>query len=153
MSYFDKFDAQEAKLANVLDANNLLHVFKTDCYPLRLTITQNQAPDAQMALYEQAEDGVSSRDAKLVLTFPVGDIGVQVYGRLVISDALMGKIKNHGKKMRDLWLQANFATSLMPERQRLEDDTEGDCDEAEGENNAAFEGFFDDDGKETDTDE
>lgn len=153
MNYFEKFDAQEAKLANILDANGLLHSFNTDDYPMRLTITQNQAPDAQMALYEQETDGFSSRDAKLVLTFPVGEIGVQVYGRLIISDALMGKIKNHAKKMRDLWLQANFATSLLPERQRLDDDTEPDCDEAEGENNAAFEDFFGDDGGAPDTEE
>lgn len=146
MSFFDKFDAQETKLANILDANSLLHVFKTDCYPMRLTITQNQALDAQMALYEQSEGSVSSRDAKLVLTFPVGEIGVQVYGRLIISDALMGKIKNHAKKMRDLWLQANFATSHLPERQRLDDDTEPDCNEAEDENNAAFDDFFNDGG-------
>lgn len=147
MSFFDKFDAQETKLANILDANSLLHVFKTDCYPMRLTITQNQAPDAQMALYEQSEGSVSSRDAKLVLTFPVGEIGVQVYGRLIISDALMGKIKNHAKKMRDLWLQANFATSHLPERQLL-GDTEGERDygEEEDENNAAFDDFFNDGG-------
>lgn len=153
MSFFDKFDAQEAKLANILDANSLLHVFNTKVYPMRLTIMQNQAPDAQMALFETAEDGVSSRDAMLVLTFPVGEIGVRVHGRLVISDALMGKIKNHAKKMRDLWLQANFATSLLPERQRLEDDTEPECDEAESENSAAFEDFFGDDGGAPNTDE
>ena len=153
MSYFDKFDAQDAKLANILDANNLLHVFKTDAYPMRLTITQNQAPDAQMALYETADDGVSSRDAMLVLTFPVGEIGVRVQGRLVISDSLMGKIKNHAKKMRDLWLQANFATSLLPERQRLDDDTEPAQEEGDDANAAAFDDFFGDDGEKPDTDE
>ena len=152
MSYFDKFEAQQAKLENTMEANGLLHKFCTDKYPMSLTISQNQAPEAQMALYEQdSGDGVSSRDAKLVLTFPVGEIGVRVYGRLIISDALMGKIKNHGKKMRDLWLQANFATSLMEERKKQNpEEPDAPVDEApEGD----FEEFFEDDREPVDEDE
>lgn len=141
MGYFDKFEAQENKLAELLADENLLHVFRTDCYPLSLTVSQNQAPDAQMSLYAQSDDAVSSRDAKLVLTFPVGEIGVYVYGRLVISDALMNKIKNHGKKMRDLWLQANHATNYLPERRPVNYDAEPvGCADA-----ACFDGFYEDD--------
>ena len=103
MNYFDKFDAMDARLENTLADKYLLHKFSADSYPMSLTITQNQTPDAQMALYEQDEDGVSSRDARLVLTFPVGEIGVRAYGRLIIPDALLSKIKNCGKKMRDLY--------------------------------------------------
>ena len=77
-----------------------------------LTISQNQTPDAQMALYNNDTDGVSSQDAKLVLTFPVGEIGVRVYGRLIIPDQLLNKIKNCGKKMRDLWLQGDYARRM-----------------------------------------
>lgn len=118
MNYFEKFNAQKEKLENILEENGLLHKFKTDAYPMSLTITQNMAPSAQMALYETATEGASSRDAKLILTFPVGEIGIRMYGRLVISENLMNKIKNHGKKMRDLWLQANFAAAMLVESQK-----------------------------------
>lgn len=121
MSYFDKFDAQEAKLENIMEANGLLYQFNTSAYPITLTITPNEAPDEQMALYENKADDASSKDAKLVLSFPVGEIGVRVYGRLIISDALLGKIKNQGKKMRDLWLQANFA-SVMDDAEHTSSD-------------------------------
>ena len=93
MNYFEKFQAQQEKLANVLDECHLLHQFSANSYPMTLTISQNQAPEAQMELYDTASDGVSSRNSKLILTFPVGDIGVRVYGdRLIISDNLLKKI-------------------------------------------------------------
>ena len=112
-NYFEKFEAQEQKLENILEDKCLLHKFRTDTYPMTLTISQNQTPDAQMAIYNQQEDGVSSQDAKLVLTFPVGEIGVRVYGsRLIIPDTLLSKIKNCGKKMRDLWLQGDYARRM-----------------------------------------
>ena len=79
-----------------------------------------------MQLFETSTDGVSSQDAKLVLQFLVGEIVVRVYGRLIISDALMGKIKNQAKKMRDLWLQANFAERMAQksnESSTYDDDT------------------------------
>lgn len=112
MSYFDKFTAQEEKLDNLLSKNELLYDFDTDSCPITLTVFPNAAPDSQMAMFEQSADGISSKDAKLVFQFPVGEIGVRVYGRLIISDALMGKIKNQAKKMRDLWLQADFAARM-----------------------------------------
>lgn len=112
MNYYEKFSAQNEKLTNILDEHHLLHTFKTNAYPMTLTVQVNQAPGEQMALYEDSDEGVSSRDAKLVLTFPVGEIGVRVYGRLIIPETLMNKIKNCGKKMRDLYLQGEFATRM-----------------------------------------
>lgn len=135
MNYFEKFNAQKEKLTTLLDEHHLLHTFQVKNYPMSLTVSVNQAPGEQIALYEQAgDDGVSSRDAKLVLTFPVGEIGVRTHGRLVVSDALMNKIKNIGKKMRDLYLQADYA-SRIEEKKRLqneqadEEDTGEDADE------------------------
>jgi hypothetical protein len=123
MNYFEKFEAQEQKLENILEDKCLLHKFRTDTYPMTLTISQNQTPDAQMALYNEQGDGVSSQDAKLVLTFPVGEIGVRVYGsRLVIPDTLLGKIKNCGKKMRDLWLQGDHARRMEVFNKQPDDD-------------------------------
>ena len=125
MNYFEKFEAQEQKLENILEDKCLLHKFRTDTYPMTLTISQNQTPDAQMALYSEQGDGVSSQDAKLVLTFPVGEIGVRVYGsRLVIPDTLLGKIKNCGKKMRDLWLQGDYARRMELFAYQPEDDAD-----------------------------
>lgn len=157
MNYFDKFDAQEAKLENTLADKYLLHEFRADRYPMTLTITQNQAPDSQMALYENDVDGVSSQDAKLVLTFPVGEIGVRVYGRLIIPDTLLSKIKNIGKKMRDLYLQADYAKRMeldgrcfIPDRSgTVTESDDGDEEDAPGDDEA-FDGFFDDDKKESD---
>lgn len=125
MNYFEKFEAQEQKLENILEDKCLLHKFRTDTYPMTLTISQNQTPDAQMALYSEQGDGVSSQDAKLVLTLPVGEIGVRVYGsRLVIPDTLLGKIKNCGKKMRDLWLQGDYARRMEVFAQQPADDAD-----------------------------
>ena len=145
MNYFEKFEAQRDKLANTLEDYHLLHQFSAKTYPMSLTISQNQAPDAQMALYDQSDDGVSSKDAKLVLTFPVGEIGVRVYGgRLIIPETLLGKIKNIGKKMRDLYLQGDYARRMKergkapvqdnPESESIEedvDDDEGDEEDSE----------------------
>ncbi len=110
--YFEKFDAQANKMANLMDANGLLHTFCADKYPITMTVQPNTTPSEQMEMFDTSTDGVSSDDAKLVLQFFVGEIVVRVYGRLIISDALMGKIKNQAKKMRDLWLQADFASRM-----------------------------------------
>lgn len=148
MSYFDKFEAQETKLENIMEANHLLHKFDTSTYPITLTITPNESPDEQTALYETEAGDSSSKDAKLVLSFPVGEIGVRVYGRLIISDALLGKIKNQGKKMRDLWLQGNFA-SMMTDTKRTSD---SEVPEKVGYDSEAlspdFKEFFEDDSSE-----
>lgn len=152
MDFFKAFNEQNNKLAKVLDENGLLHTFSTKTYPLTLTVSQNQAPEAQMALFEQAEDGVSSRDAKLVLTFPVGEIGVKIYGRLIMPAALMNKIKSCGDKMRDLYLQGYYAAQ-MKERGPSPVDTETEDTEDE-EAKADFAEFMEDDtAAETDTEE
>ena len=65
-----------------------------------------------MALFDRAAEGVSSRDAALVFRFLVAEINVRVYGRLVISDALMSKIKRQATKMLLLWLQADHAARM-----------------------------------------
>lgn len=137
MNYFEKFNAQKEKLDNLMDEHHLLAKFNTTSYPISLYVTQNQAPGAQMALYEQAEDGVSSRDSQLVLTFPVGEIGVRIHGRLIMPDTLLNKIKNCGKKMRDLWQQAEFASrmaclgAVSPEGPEATEDDEEENEGAE----------------------
>lgn len=141
--YFDKYEAQANKMENLMQANGLLYTFSTNSYPITMTVQPNLTPDAQMAMFETSSDGVSSQDAKLVLQFLVGEIVVRVYGRLIISEALMGKIKNQAKKMRDLWLQTDFAARMeqngsskviaIPHNEEFEPD------------DAIFEEFFEDD--------
>lgn len=110
MNKFDLFNAQLAKFQSLLAENELAGEFRTQSYPISLVITQEQSDEAQMEMFEVETDRVSSKDAKLVLTFPLGGIEVLVYGRLVLTDDLMNKIKSHGKKLRDLYLQGFFAT-------------------------------------------
>jgi hypothetical protein len=110
MNRFDSFNAQLAKFQSLLAENELVGEFKTSNYPISLSITYEQTEQGQMEMFDTETDGVSSKDAKLVLTFPIEGIGVHVYGRLVLTDALMNKIKAHGKKLRDLYLQGFFAT-------------------------------------------
>ena len=140
MDYFKEYNAQLGKLDALLAENNLVGKFNTDSYPMALTVSQDQSLEAQTALYEMSENGVSSRDAKLILTFPVAEIGVRVYGRFVISDALMNKIKTHGKKLRDLFLQCDFAMRMSnTEREEEPDELPGEP------NTAEFDEFFEDD--------
>ena len=110
MNRFDSFNAQLGKFQSFLAENELVGEFKTTNYPISLSISQEQTEQGQIEMFDTETDGVSSKDAKLVLTFPIEGIGVHIYGRLVITDALMNKIKSHGKKLRDLYLQAFFAT-------------------------------------------
>ena len=112
MDYFNAFQAQEAKLEKLLGENDLLHEFDTRSYPITLTIRPNAVPDAQMAMFAKATEGVSSRDAKLVFQFLVDEINIRVYGRLLISDALMSKVKGQAKKLLLLWLQADHAARV-----------------------------------------
>lgn len=152
-NYFADFNSIDDKLVELLDDNQLVRKFNTDGYPITLTITPNVSPEAQMTMFAMAEDGASSRDAKLVFSFPVGEIGIRIVGRLIMSDALMNKIKGLAKKMHYLYLQAQFAmlneqgvafprvTPLNDEEDEPEDreDTAADADE--------FGEFFDDDGE------
>lgn len=110
--YFSEFESQQEKLEMLLEENDLLHEFDTERYPITLTIRPNITPEAQMALFDRAAEGVSSRDAALVFQFLVAEINVRVYGRLIISDALMSKIKGQAKKMLLLWLQADHAARV-----------------------------------------
>lgn len=142
MNYFDKFNAQDNKLAELLAENHLLHTFDPTTYPITLKVQPNTTPEAQMALFDTNKDGISSNDARLVFQFPVGEICWRVYGRLVINDALLNKIKNHAKKLRDLWLQADFAARAEQAGYRATPAAETDEDKADQETEI-FDEFFD----------
>lgn len=141
--YFSDYDAVSAKLDELLAANNLIGKFNHN-YPITLTVTPDTSPEAQMEMFDTGTDGASSRDAKLVISFPVGDIGLRVFGRLIISDALMGKIKGFAKKMHYLYLQADYAARY--ENAKLNgnaEDVHDDPDECDPEDGGEFDDFFD----------
>lgn len=150
MNRFELFNAQLAKFQSLLAENELAGEFKTQRYPISLVITQEQSDEGQMEMFETESDGVSSKDAKLVLTFPLEGIGVHVYGRLVLTDALMNKIKSHGKKLRDLYLQGFFAT--LKDSPEPESEEENSPEEFE-EDSADFAEFFSAEEEEEPTDE
>lgn len=114
-----------------------------------MTVGPNTALDAQMAMFETASEGVSSQDAKIVFHFVVGEINVRMYGRFIISDALMSKIKGIANKIRDLWLMADFAVKAEQSKYKRVPMDYQEEDTKEADNVAAFDGFFaDDDGGE-----
>ena len=140
MDYFKDFNTQMNKLNDLLAENNLICKFNANSYPMTLTISQDQSLEAQMELYSVEENGVSSKDAKLVLTFPVSEIGVRIYGRFIITDSLMTKIKGHGKKLRDLYLQSYFAMRMNNTEREAEPE-----EFIEEPDTAEFDEFFEDD--------
>lgn len=160
-NYFADFNIADAKLVELLNDNQLVRRFNPDRYPITLTISPDVSPEAQMTMYSMAEDGASSRDAKLVFSFPVGEIGIRIVGRLIMSDALMNKIKGLAKKMHYLYLQGQFAmlseNMTFPRVVPLEDeeDEPEDCEDdaadvdggTEPDEPDEFGEFFDDDGE------
>ncbi len=150
MNRFDLFNKQLTKFQSLLAENELAGEFKTQSYPISLVITQEQRDEAQMEMFETESDGVSSKDAKLVLTFPLEGIGVHIYGRLVLTDDLLNKIKSHGKKLRDLYLQGFFAT--LKDSPELERGDENPSEEFEADM-SDFDEFFSADDEDIDNGE
>lgn len=99
----------EDKLGKTLADNNLLFLFKTDRYPITLTVSQDRDVGAQMEIYSNADGNVSSADAVLRLIFKQDALEIQTNSRLVIPDDLLTKIKSLGKKLHYAYLQAFFA--------------------------------------------
>ena len=143
MNRFDLFNAQLAKFQSLLAENKLAGEFRTNEYPISLVVTPEQTDEAQMEMFATETDGTSSKDAKLVLTFPITGIGVNFYGKFILTDDLLNKIKSHGKKLRDLYLQAFFATFKDSEPRYTssainEDEPEGDEFETDAADFAEF---------------
>ena len=103
---FQELMTIEGKLAELLAAHNLVYTFSSDDYPISITVEPNLDPSAQMEMFANDDAGVSSRDAKLRFIFQDGNIIVRTDSRLIISDALLSKIKGLAKKMHYLYLQA-----------------------------------------------
>lgn len=142
MKKFELFNAQLEKFHGLLAEHRLVGEFRTNSYPIELVVKQDATASMQVEMFTDG-DNVSSHDAKLVLTFPIAGIGVHFYGKFILTDDLLNKIKSHGKKLRDLYLQGFFATFKDSEPQYV--------DSAINEDASDFTEFFEtDEGSDTD---
>lgn len=135
--YFNGVRVLEDKLAEMLAEKNLLHVMDKTKYPITLTVTQNQAPDAQMEIFDTTDGSLSSKDSVLRFVFHLDGIEIQTNSRLVIDEKFMNKIKNQAKKIHALYTHAYFANTITTVRP-AEDADDFDEDRADD-----FDGFYD----------
>lgn len=143
--YFIGVRALEDKLAEMLAEKNLLHVMDKNKYPITLTVTQNQSSDAQMEIWANADGSTSSQDSVLRFIFNLDGIEIQTSSRLVISDALMSKIKGLAKKIHAAYVHAYFASTVSILR-TAKDENAADDEEVEdgAEDAAVFDDFYGD---------
>lgn len=143
MDYYINARTYEDKLAKLLAENNLLHTLDHRHHPMTLTITQNQAPDAQMEIWATADGHTSSQDSVLRFIFGLDGMEIQTNSRFMMTDALMGKIKGLAKKIEKAYKDAYFASTVNHMQDYLDDirreDREADAAMED------FDGFYDDD--------
>ena len=113
MKCYEVYEAELRKLEQLLADNDMVCTFHGSSYPAMLTISPDTSPEAQMSLFTVSDDGATSRDARLTFTFPVGEIGMKIAGRLIISDALMNKIKGAAKKIHKAYVEGFFAYRMV----------------------------------------
>lgn len=146
--YFTGVRTLEDKLAELLAEKNLLHVTDKSSYPITLTVTQNQAPDAQMEIWAGADGSTSSRDSVLRFIFHLDGMEIQTNNRLAMPDTLMGKIKTQAKKIHAAYLHAYFASTVDQirafSRETRREELEADAETED------FSGFYDDAKEEAD---
>lgn len=143
--YFIGVRALEDKLAEVLAEKNLLHVTDHSKFPITLTVTQNQASDAQMEIWANADGSTSSQDSVLRFIFNLDGIEIQTSSRLVISDAFMNKIKGLAKKIHAAYVHAYFASTVSILRTAKNENAVDDEDVEDGaEETAVFDDFYSD---------
>ena len=112
MKFYDVYASELLKLEKLLAEERMVCTFHDKSYPISLTISPDASPEAQMELFALADDGATSRDARLTFTFPVGEIGMKISGRLIIPEALLNKIKGAAKKIHKAYLEGFFAERM-----------------------------------------
>ena len=140
--YFIGVRTLEDNLAELLAEKSLLHTTNTSSYPITLTVTQNQAPDAQMAIWTNSDGSTSSQDSVLRFIFYLDGMEIQTNSRLVMSDTLMSKIKGLAKKIHAAYVHAYFASTVDQMQSFLSgirrEDMQADAASED------FDGFYDD---------
>lgn len=153
MREIDKYGVLKEKLQGICDNNNLTFSIKNQKYPFIMTVKPLGGVDAQQTMMEGMDDpgdtGYISPDASLVFAYRDGVLSYKISETFTISDALFSKIKNHFKKLHDMWMMhffrdimetsPNAAAAVTGEdRPEAENPTEDEnCD-------GAFDEFLDD---------
>lgn len=153
MKLYDVFNAELSKLEQLLADNDMVCTFHGSSYPATLTISPDTSPEAQMSLFTVSDDGATSRDARLTFTFPVGEIGMKIEGRLIMPDALMNKIKGAAKKIHKAYVEGFFADRMGKEQTQPQPQPVAAAEPAdtivEDVSTTDFADFFEDDEDET----
>lgn len=146
MKAYSEFNNLSSKLDELLEKQYMTYDFDASSYPIVLTIRPNTSQDAQMELYTQDQE-TCSVDAALKYRFHIDGIEIKIVGRLLLSDAVMNKIKNLAKKMVAAYLFGYFAEqrnreAMIASNKRWFEDEDG-VEDASEDADSAFEGFFD----------
>lgn len=142
MDFYRNAYEMEAKLEKALEAHNLLHDFRTDTYPITLTVTQNRTPDAQMEFYATNDGAVSSCDAVLRFVFDLDGMVIHTNDRLVISADMLNKIKGMATKLFHAYIEGYYAERRYPAKLALYGDPDA---YAANDTEANFDEFLDED--------
>ncbi len=148
MSEISKFGAYKKKLQGLCDEHDLVYRFRTDKYPITLTIRPAGGLDQQMSMLENVEEqGYTSPDAYIRFTMKDGVLTYRMDKSFTIGDALFAKIKNLFKNLYTTYLEFFFwdvmERELLRGRQMPVIDEE-EADHLEGEDR--FEDLEDKDG-------
>lgn len=117
MKLINQFNEIKQNLDKQLAENGLVCAFHTATYPIILTVSPDISPEVQIGLYEDEDGGLCARDARLQIIFADGEIVIRTDERLIMTDALLTKIKGQAKKLHYLYLQAYHKLNLADRRE------------------------------------
>ena len=117
MNAFELFNEQMEKFNGMLAENGLVGDFCAEKYPIEVEVKRNAVAAGQMRMFDNESEQTIYRETRIVLTFPVGAVGVHFVGKIAISEKTLNKIKSQAKKLHDLYLQGLFATLKADEDQ------------------------------------
>ena len=141
MDFYTNVKKIENELGKFLAKHNLLHDFKTDTYPITLTITQDRSPEAQMEIFDTADGEVSSSDAVIRFKFNLEGTAFRTDERFVIKVDDYNKIKSLAVKLFHAYIEGYYAERRHPAKLCLYGDPDLSPEETEGD----FSGFCGDD--------
>ena len=102
-----KLADQQDKLEKLCDDNDLQYGFKTDDFPIIVTIRPHWKKAAQQRIDFGEQEPTTDPNARIELVFG-HELILRSYGDFVIDDDLLNKIKNSAKKLHYTFLQLYF---------------------------------------------
>ena len=110
MNAFKLFEEQLDKFQEELAASGLVGEFHAEKYPIEVEVRRNAVASGQQSMFDNDAEKTVYKETRIVLTFPVGVVGVHFVGKIAIAEKTLNKIKSQAKKLHDLYLQGLFAT-------------------------------------------